>query len=211
MRSFIFASALFFFSCSKGKTTLNEIKGKTVAILPYDGIHQNEIDAVSKAIHDFYQINTIVLEIRDLPESAFINIKSPRYRADSIIRIQNRIFPGDVDYVLGLTNKDVSVTKNNPDGSIKAPVWKYNDFGVMGLAFSPGNSAIVSTFRLKSKDKTLQFERLRKVAIHEFGHNLGLSHCPNKGCIMESASEKIATIDNEKMQLCKDCRKMLEY
>ena len=210
MRFFLlFSCFLFLFACSKSNSSA-EVSTKIVGILPYKGVSNNQIETISKTIADFYHIKTVILQEKKLPQLAFINIKSPRYRADSIIKFQNRNLPKSVDYVLGITTKDVSVTKNNADGTIKFPTWKYNDFGVMGLAYCPGKSAIVSTFRLKNKDKLLELERFKKVVIHEFGHNLGLPHCPNKYCIMESASEKVATIDNEKMQLCEDCKRKLE-
>jgi len=206
MKALFFVLVLVCLSCSK---STSEVKPKMVGILPYKGISENQIQSISKTISGFYAIKTIVLEEKELPRSAFINIKSPRYRADSIIKDQDRNLPKSVDFVLGITTKDVSVTKNNPDGTVKNPVWKYTDFGVMGLAYCPGKSAIVSSFRLKNKDKSLEMERFKKVALHEFGHNLGLPHCPNKRCIMESASEKIATIDNEKMELCPKCKKQI--
>lgn len=211
MKFFIFILSLLLLSCSnKEVTSLGEVKSKIVGILPYAGISKMQADTIAIAINNFYHIETVILEEKKLPKTTFINIKSPRYRADSIIKFQNQNFPKQIDYVLGLTHYDVSVTKHNTDGTIKNPVWKYNDFGVMGLAYCPGKSAIVSTFRLKSKNKALELERFKKVAIHEFGHNLGLPHCPNKQCIMESASEKIATIDNEKMELCDACIKKLQ-
>ncbi len=209
MKFVVLSLALLFLSCSKNKLSA-ELSAKTVGILPYNGITKNEIDSVAKAIEEFYAIKTIVLKEREIPKKAFIDIKSPRYRADSIIKFQDRNFPKDVDFVLGLTNKDISITKRNPDGTIKIPKWKYNDFGVMGLAYRPGKSAIISTFRLKSNDRALQLERLKKVSLHEFGHNLGLPHCPDKHCMMTSAAEKISTIDNEQMQLCNDCKGKLE-
>lgn len=211
MKLFLLASCfLLLLSCQdKSVTTVAEAKTKVVGIRPYRGISKSQSETISKAIADFYQIQTTILSEKDLPESAFINIKSPRYRADSIIKFQNRNFPKAVDYVLGITTKDVSVTKNNPDGTIKKPTWKYNDFGVMGLAYCPGNSAIVSTFRLKNKDKSLELERFKKVVLHEFGHNLGLPHCLDNHCMMTSASEKISTIDNEKMALCAACKKKI--
>ena len=110
------------------------------------------------------------------------------------------------DYILGLTEKDISVTKRNSDGSIKKPQWKYSDFGIMGLAYCPGKSCLVSNFRLRHKDKALENQRFKKVVIHELGHNFGLPHCPDKKCVMTDAVESIRTIDNAKAQLCDKCR-----
>lgn len=137
--------------------------------------------------------------------NAYINVKSPRYRADSIIKFQQKDINGKIDYVLGLTSKDISVTKKDDSGNIKKPEYKYQDWGIMGLAYCPGESCIVSTFRIKHKNKTVYFERLKKVAVHEFGHNLGLPHCPNKKCVMTDAVESVKTIDNAELKLCNDC------
>lgn len=206
MKPYFLFVVLMLFSCSDKNQS---VENKIAAIQPYKGFPKNKTDTLSKAIADFYHIKVVVLPEKEIPESAFINIKSPRYRADSIIRIQNRMIPDSVDFIMGLTDKDVSVTKKELDGSIKKPEWKYNDFGVMGLAYCPGKSGIISSFRLKTKDSRLHFTRLKKVTIHEFGHNLGLPHCPNPHCVMTSANEKISTIDHEKMELCNDCKSKL--
>lgn len=194
------------FSCNKS----NEITQSTrVGLQPYKGFSKEKTDTLAKVIGEFYELKVVVLKEIDLPKSAFVNIKSPRYRADSIIRIQNRNLPDSLDFIIGLTDKDLSITKLNLDGSVKKPEWKYNDFGIMGLAYCPGKSAIISSFRLNTNDTKLHFSRLKKVTIHEFGHNLGLPHCVNSHCVMTSANEKISTIDNEKMELCNDCKKKL--
>lgn len=194
-------------SCNKNNST--NLKEKTVAILPYNGISKQEVDTISKTLEAFYNIKTIQLPFQEISKKAFVNIKSPRFRADSIIKFQKKFKPTSVNYILGLTNKDISVTKKDKDGNIKKPTHKYNDFGVMGLAYCPGESSVVSTFRLKSSNKKLQLERFKKVVIHEFGHNLGLPHCVNIHCVMTSAAEKITTIDSEKMELCNDCKTKL--
>lgn len=209
MKGFLLLLSFVFLSCSKTNSA-GENKDKLLGIIPYKGIDDKQVKILSKTIEDFYSIQTTILPQQDLPKSAFVNIKSPRYRADSIIRIQNRNKPDSLDFVMGLTTKDVSVTKNEKDGSIKKPEWKYNDFGVMGLAYCPGKSSIISNFRLKSKDKKLELERFKKVVIHEFGHNLGLPHCKNTHCVMTSAAEKISTIDTEKMELCSKCKRQLQ-
>jgi archaemetzincin len=206
MRSFlIFFLFSVIFCCSKKVE-----QSKTIAVLPYEGFSISKAETVAKTIANFYKIKTIVLPQIDLPKSAFVAIKYPRYRDDSIIRIQNRSIPDTIDFIVGLTNKDVSVTKKDADGKVVKPEWKYNDFGVMGLGYCPGNSCVISIFRLKNKDKNLELSRLKKVVIHEFGHNLGLPHCSDKHCVMTSAAEKISTIDNEKMELCVKCKNILE-
>lgn len=184
---------------------------KTVAIQPYDQVSKAEIDTLAKAVADFYNLKVIILPKSKLPKTAFVNIKTPRFRADSIIRYQNRIIPKNADYLLGITHKDISVTKTNEDGTIKEPKWKYADFGIMGLAYRPGRSAIVSNYRLKHTNPKVVLERFKKVAIHEFGHNLGLPHCPNSHCVMTSANEKVTTIDDEKMELCSNCKLLLHW
>jgi archaemetzincin len=207
MRLLFAIGLLFLFSCSKSKPVVTK---KIVAIQLYEGFSTAKANDLAKLISSFYQVNTIFLPEKELPKTAFINIKSPRYRADSIIRIQNRIQSKAFNYILGLTNKDVSITKKDKNGNIKKPEWKYNDFGVLGLGYCPGKSCIISSFRLKNENKELEYTRLKKVVIHEFGHNLGLQHCTNKQCVMTSAAEKISTIDKEKMELCKKCKKQLE-
>lgn len=199
---------IFLFSCSKSDKS---VANKVVGVQIYDGFPKEKAIALAQEVTKFYKIKTFVLPEIELPKKAFVNIKSPRYRADSIITIQNRTINDSLDFVLGLTHKDISITKHDIKGNIKEPNWKYNDFGVMGLAYCPGKSCLISSFRLKNKDKELEYTRLKKVVIHEFGHNLGLTHCSNKECVMTSAVEKISTIDNEKMELCSKCKKQLHF
>ncbi|MEL1244562.1 zinc-dependent metalloprotease family protein [Flavobacterium sp. DGU11] len=203
MRRFILLAAfLVLLSCSEKPIQ----KETVVGIIPYKGISHEKVAMVQKSIKEYYGIETKLLPEKELPKTAFVNIKSPRYRADSLIAIQQRIIPDSIDYILGLTESDISVTKHDANGKIKTPEWKYNDFGIMGLAYCPGKSCIVSGFRLKHKDKEVHFGRFKKVVIHELGHNFGLPHCPNKKCVMTDAVEKIATIDNARPELCSNCK-----
>lgn len=178
----------------------------TVGIQPYQGFPTDKTDTIAKVIADFYQVKTIVLPVQALPGSAFTNFKAPRYRADSLIRIQNRQLDASMDYILGLTHRDVCITKYESKGVVKKPAHKYTDFGIMGLAFCPGKSSVVSSFRLQHKNQAVHFSRFKKVAVHEFGHNLGLPHCPNKKCVMTDAVESVSTIDRANMALCAQCQ-----
>lgn len=117
--------------CIIGCTEKPITETTTVAVIPYKGIHKDKADKLAKAIEDYYKVDVKMLPVQRLPKQAFINIKSPRYRADSIIHIQQRNLSENADYIIGLTESDISVTKRDATGKIKSPEWKYNDFGIM--------------------------------------------------------------------------------
>ncbi|HNF47794.1 MAG TPA: hypothetical protein PKO18_08835 [Chitinophagales bacterium] len=164
---------------------------------------------VKNALEKYYGFNVVLLPETVLPPNAFTPVKSPRYRADSLLLYLQKIKPDSVNYIMGITEADISTTKKDASGKIKNPATKYADWGIMGLAFRPGNAAVISTFRIKSSDKALFAQRLEKIALHELGHNLGLPHCPSKSCFMNDANESISTIDNEKTELCSSCKQHL--
>ena len=185
----------------------------SVAIQPFDGFERPYSDTVKAALENLYGIQVTVLDEIEIPQYAFVNIKSPRYRADTLIRYLRANEAYDkFDHVIGLIKEDISTTKyvDYKTKEIKQPENKYRDWGIFGLGFCPGKSCIVSSYRLhKSTSKENFIERLKKVSCHEMGHNFGLPHCPNKNCIMQDAAETIKTIDNVKLHLCEACRKKI--
>jgi hypothetical protein len=46
-----------------------------------------------------------------------------------------------VDLIIGITAKDISITKRDAFSRIKAPAWKYRDFGSSVWATSAGRAA----------------------------------------------------------------------
>ncbi|MBN2611506.1 MAG: hypothetical protein JXB00_08115 [Bacteroidales bacterium] len=190
----IFISA----SCTRNNSPI-------VGLQPFEKIESSIIDSVVLVIEEVYGYRTIVLETRELPDLAFVRFKTPRYRADSLLNYLIAIKPDTVDYILGLTNKDISMTKRDQKGGIKKPEEKYTDWGVFGLAYRPGESCIVSTYRLRSSCYNTFVSRLKKVCLHELGHNLGLKHCVNDSCVMQDAAESIKTIDRVQLKLCEKC------
>lgn len=189
-------------SCTKERVT-------KVAIQPYKNFDQKLIDTVFNALEKAYGVNVDVLKSKSIPQEAFINIKSPRYRADKLIAIQKSQKPDTIDYVIGLTSEDISFTKTEA-GKIKEPKSKYEDWGIFGLGYNPGQSCIVSTFRLNDKGRAVLIERIKKISIHELGHNMGLEHCETEFCVMKDAAESIKTVDLVNSKLCNQCKKLLQ-
>lgn len=199
--------AFLFVACSSNNGA------KKIAIQPFLGISQNYVLEVKQALELYYGISVVVLKPIALPQKAFVNIKSPRYRADSLIRFLRRNKADSIDFIIGLTHRDISITKRDKKGNIKKPESRYKDFGIFGLGFRPGSSCVVSIFRLASgkNGKSKHLSRLKKIACHEIGHNFGLKHCQNKKCFMQDAAEKISTIDGVSNELCAACLKKINY
>lgn len=126
-----------------------------------------------------------------MPKSAFVANRK-RYRADTLIRFLGHHLSAD-SVIIGLTATDISTT----NGSIA-------DWGVMGLGFCPGNSCVVSTYRLQKANLQEQFF---KVAIHELGHTQGLPHCAEKSCFMRDAEGGNPL--NEERDFCITCKTYL--
>ena len=196
----------------------NSNNSKVVGIQPFGDFETTLIDTISNTIKKVYGYEVIVLENRSMPRSAFVHIKKdkPRYRADTLIRILKKDKPNNVDIVLGLTAKDISTTKwdySHKPRKVKIdPKGKYDyrDWRIFGLAFVSGKSCVVSTFSPKKSDMKNNtnklVERIKKICIHEIGHNLGLKHCTaDNKCVMRDAVELINTIDKVDLALCGTC------
>ncbi len=82
----------------------------------------------------------------------------------------------------------------------------------MGQGSIGGNTCVVSTFiyRKHSKTRAALRRRVGDLAVHEFGHTLGLDHCPSAGCVMRDAKGKaLKSADTSSGLFCALCRKTL--
>jgi archaemetzincin len=157
-----------------------------------------DIDFVRRCLEAFYDFRIDVLDRRSLPKSAYYAPRK-RYRADRLLDFLDAEAPADAARIVGLTAVDISTTK----GSI-------HDWGVLGLATLDGRVGVLSSFRCGRGVKTAHeaLVRFGKVAVHEVGHTLGLSHCPVVACLMEDAKGTVMTTDRE-YDLCPQCRTRL--
>lgn len=177
-----------------------------IALQPFDNFDQALVDTLVKTVEHTYKAHVVVLPTRALPPEAFVNTKTPRYRADILIKFLKGEKSDTIDFIVGLTDRDISTTKKNADGTIKNPESKYADWGIFGLGYLPGASCVVSTYRLRDAKNLKIVDRLKKVTLHELGHNMGLTHCESEHCFMRDAVETIKTIDQVDVQLCTNCK-----
>jgi archaemetzincin len=178
---------------------------KRLALQPLGDLPASDIGLAAASISRGYGWIVDVLPPQDHPQAAWY-AERKRYRAEKILGWLRPRLPDGADRIMALTAADISTTKP-----------PHKDWGICGLADMPGPAAVVSTFRIRKKmagatgaERTARYEqRLRDLAAHEFGHQLGLDHCPNRGCIMEDAKGTVSTFDHSTGALCDACRAAL--
>jgi archaemetzincin len=137
-----------------------------------------------------------VLDPVEIPPESY----DARRRQFNSTRILKEILldvPGDALRIQGIEEHDLCI-----------PILTY----VFGEAQLGGTASVVSTARLRQEfhglppDEPLFLRRLHKESLHELGHNFGLVHCHDRGCVMY-LSNTIMDVDAKGDDLCVHCRK----
>jgi archaemetzincin len=202
-----FLRTIYFSFLCLGITSCIKTSPLKVLIQGFDNISKEELTLVQEHLSKELPKHQFVIADHNsnLPQKAYTDTKSPRYKAEIILEHLKLNIPSGFDQIIGITSKDICFSKRNNFGQIKEPSWKYKEWGIFGLATVPGKSCIISTFRIKNTSKEKYKDRLQKVCIHEFGHNLGLLHCSDNKCVMQDAVESIATVDKAQKCFCQKC------
>ena len=118
------------------------------------------VRAVAERLSATFPVEVVVLPAIALPDSAFYRPRG-RYRGERLLDTLAAETPPRFAKVVGLTSRDISVTKG-----------EVYDWGVLGVALLSKRPALVSTYRLgrNGVSRALLLERLGRVATHELGH-----------------------------------------
>lgn len=152
------------------------------------------LDELAAELARIFHVSCHVNEDRLAANFAF---DSPRgqYHSTGILQRMESLSPNPEVALLGVTSLDLYV-----------PILTF----VFGEAQLSGRCALVSTCRLHEEfyglppNKLLLQDRLKKEAIHELGHTLGLKHCFDWPCVMTS-SHNIELIDLKDPKFCPAC------
>lgn len=167
---------------------------KIVYIQPLGSVKDEHLKVVKKSVESFYGYTCIIKSKKDLTDDLLTKSKS-RYSANKILKKFN-----SNENLLIVTEKDIAT-----------PLRGFPEWGVLGLGYRPGKTCVVSTFRMKRNvSENVIIDRIKKVSLHEVGHNLGLDHCTyHPECMMNDAKGTIKQVDREKIWLCNKCKNQI--
>ena len=132
------------------------------------------------------------------PSEAYDSRRNQYHSTRMLALLEHHLDSVGADRVLGITSSDLFVPGM--------------DF-VFGEARCPGQAAVVSSFRLCQFNELGEEERfeprIRKEAVHEIGHMLGLQHCSNVNCVMHF-SKTLTDTDIKNDNYCSECQTQIE-
>jgi archaemetzincin len=165
-------------------------KERVIFIRPLGNVNPEYVSFVKSSIEDFYGFKCEVLSKVEVSDDILSKSKK-RCDANKILTK----FKTDSNIVL-VTERDICQKRG-----------KVDEYGIIGLGFCPGKVCVISTCRIKNKvTKKSFYNRLKKVTLHEMGHNLGIPHCSNSDrCLMNDAKGTVKTIDKEGLFICDKC------
>jgi archaemetzincin len=123
-----------------------------------------------------------------------------QYNADQLLLMVDQQYGQENTKTAGLFQVDLFI-----------PILTY----IFGQAYLNGRTAVASGYRLTNErygiksDQSDYYNRFLKEVVHELGHNFGLIHCRNIGCVMQ-ASTYVEDIDLKNAEFCSACRRQLE-
>ncbi|HEY8207710.1 MAG TPA: hypothetical protein VIG99_09535 [Myxococcaceae bacterium] len=175
----------------------------TVVLVPLGEVDGAALQAIRDGIAARARVTVRIDPVRPLPQEAYYAPRK-RWRAEKILDALDANPPKDAWKVVAVTAAEISTTK----GDIK-------DWGIGGLGNIGGLSCVVSTFLVRKHtpraNAAKYARRMGELGVHEFGHTLGLDHCPVPGCVMSDAQGKlIRSLDSSSGEYCGQCRHQLQ-
>lgn len=144
----------------------------TVAIAPLGSIPDWQIKLTALVLQREFEVKTMLLPAME-PPLQYFNAERSRYQAYRILDFLFSQLPVDAQRIMGIIEGGLENDKNEP---------------CYGSAYPHNNTAIYRVpLQLEQIKKQIKQDSLSyHLIVHEFGHTLGLPHCDQPDCAMNS-------------------------
>jgi archaemetzincin len=156
-------------------------------LIPMGRMDLTAVSVVAANVQAILGLNTQMHRLQPEPEYAFL-ARRGQYDAGKILHAL-AANPGGALFKLAVVGVD-----------IYTPILTF----VFGESQLGGKAAVISLFRLQSKNREETYNRAAKIAIHEIGHLLGIIHCEAADCLM-GFSKDLAKLDERPLRFCQAC------
>ena len=179
-------------------TVDHETETVAAQIVPLGDVDEVTCAILVAHLHTIMGLPARTLPPMDLPQAAWM---PARAQYDAAVVLEHLRKDKDPKALcLGVTRADLCL-----------PIFTH----VFGEALVGGSVAVVSDHRLQqttSPDGHAQartYERMVRVACHEVGHALGMTHCQRPACLMHFAGS-VEAIDTIQLGFCFECHAELQ-
>ncbi|MFO7928967.1 MAG: archaemetzincin family Zn-dependent metalloprotease [Candidatus Humimicrobiaceae bacterium] len=174
-----------------------------INIIPVNEQNKKVLSYLKDSLRKIFKAQTKILQRVNIGTN-FFNAERNQYNANKILNflINDLSLSDSEDIFLGVFKKD-----------LYAPPLNF----IFGLATQYPKSCIISLCRLDPKfyqckegnsNTELFYDRIKKEAVHEIGHTIGLDHCENPSCVMHF-SNTLAETDQKEYKFCANCKKLI--
>ena len=171
-----------------------------IYVCPLGSVDEEILDCVTTSLETRSKMAVEILPPMGDPSYSF-DEKRGQYSSKRVLKRLGACCPRETFKIIGVTRVDLYV-----------PILTF----VFGAAQMSGRCAVISTRRLDPlfyqapEDHNLLLERVKKTAVHELGHSMGLIHCRDRRCVMFS-STRIEDTDFKKSEFCHTCRELFRW
>lgn len=185
----------------------------TVGLLPLENISNHDLILIKSTIEEYYKLKVITLSQYNFPKNDSLFLNDTVWSGDCLNLLETlKKNESKNDFLIGVTKRPIKAT-------IYDTVRVNRGMGKNGVA-------VISTFKIKldAKNENDYKKYLAKIALHEFGHILGLGHCLKNGkCFMIGVNDckncnddvkysirDIAKLYKTENKLCQSCQNIID-
>lgn len=171
-----------------------------VALVPAENVTADDTDGVKRALENYYGVHVTVMPPVTLAGRAGVKGRSKSVRTHAggrqVVTDSTNFQGHHFNFFLEQAGPGFDVVMGLMGYGLSTGEWT-----IRGITTLEGKCAVVTTYLVRQQSATVEQYRFRlaKVALHEFGHALGLPHCgdhPGAGGPPQEYSDKVTTIAN---------------